>query len=82
MGETFKAFRDDPARRIRIVTGAGEWFFGASWDLKAAADGDAVDGDQGVVASRRCWAEHDAVDGDQGVGGFAGLQEVLGRTCR
>ena len=47
MGETFKRFRDDPALRVAIVTGAGERFFSAGWDLKAAADGDAVDGDYG-----------------------------------
>ena len=48
MGETFKAFRDDPEARVAIVTGAGDRFFSAGWDLKAAADGDAVDGDYGV----------------------------------
>ena len=48
MGETFKAFRDDPELRVAIVTGAGERFFSAGWDLKAAADGDAVDGDYGA----------------------------------
>ncbi len=48
MGEVFKAFRDDPALRVAIVTGAGEKFFSAGWDLKAAAQGDAVDGDYGV----------------------------------
>jgi crotonobetainyl-CoA hydratase len=48
MGETFKAFRDDPELRVAIVTGAGEKFFSAGWDLKAAADGDAVDGDYGA----------------------------------
>ena len=47
MGETFKAFRDDPELRVAIVTGAGTKFFSAGWDLKAAADGDAVDGDYG-----------------------------------
>ena len=47
MGETFKAFRDDPALRVAIVTGAGDRFFCAGWDLKAAAGGDAVDGDYG-----------------------------------
>ena len=47
MGETFKAFRDDPALRVAIVTGAGDRFFCAGWDLKAAAEGDAVDGDYG-----------------------------------
>ena len=47
MGETFARFRDDPALRVAIVTGAGDRFFSAGWDLKAAADGDAVDGDYG-----------------------------------
>ena len=48
MGEVFRDFRDDPELRVAIVTGAGEKFFCPGWDLKAAADGDAVDGDYGV----------------------------------
>lgn len=48
MGEIFADFRDDPELRVAILTGAGEKFFCAGWDLKAAADGDAVDGDYGV----------------------------------
>ena len=48
MGAVFKRFRDDPDLRVAIVTGAGERFFCAGWDLKAAASGDAVDGDYGV----------------------------------
>ena len=48
MGETFRAFRDDPALRVAILTGGGHKFFCPGWDLKAAADGDAVDGDYGV----------------------------------
>jgi len=48
MGDTFKAFRDDPDLRVAIVKTAGDKFFSAGWDLKAAADGDAVDGDYGV----------------------------------
>ncbi|WP_415922750.1 carnitinyl-CoA dehydratase [Tateyamaria sp. SN6-1] len=48
MGETFLAFRDDPDLRVAIITGAGDKFFSPGWDLKAAADGDAVDGDYGV----------------------------------
>lgn len=48
MGETFQSFRDDSELRVAIVTGAGEKFFCPGWDLKAAADGDAVDGDYGV----------------------------------
>ena len=48
MGDTFAAFRDDPALRVAIITGAGEKFFCAGWDLKAAAQGEAVDSDYGV----------------------------------
>lgn len=40
MGDTFKAFRDDPNLRVAIVKTAGDKFFSAGWDLKsAAADG-------------------------------------------
>ena len=48
MGEVFRDFRDDPALRVAIITGGGEKFFCPGWDLKAAADGDAVDGDYGI----------------------------------
>lgn len=48
MGDTFFSFRDDPDLRVCIITGAGEKFFCPGWDLKGAADGDAVDGDYGV----------------------------------
>lgn len=48
MGEVFRDFRDDPDLRVALVTGAGDKFFCPGWDLKAAADGDAVDGDYGV----------------------------------
>ena len=48
MGEVFRDFRDDPELRVAILTGGGEKFFCPGWDLKAAADGDAVDGDYGV----------------------------------
>ena len=48
MGNTFKNFRDDPNLKVAIITGAGEKFFCPGWDLKAAADGDAVDGDYGI----------------------------------
>ena len=48
MGQVFRDFRDDPNLRVAIITGAGEKFFCPGWDLKAAADGDAVDGDYGV----------------------------------
>ncbi|NBR53174.1 MAG: crotonobetainyl-CoA hydratase [Rhodobacteraceae bacterium] len=48
MGEVFRDFRDDDSLRVAIITAAGEKFFCPGWDLKAAADGDAVDGDYGV----------------------------------
>jgi len=48
LGEVFREYRDDPDLRVAIITGAGSKFFCAGWDLKAAADGDAVDGDYGV----------------------------------
>ena len=48
MGRVFREFRDDPDLRVAILTGGGDKFFCPGWDLKAAADGDAVDGDYGV----------------------------------
>jgi crotonobetainyl-CoA hydratase len=48
MGEIFRAFRDDAELRVAILTASGSKFFCPGWDLKAAADGDAVDGDYGV----------------------------------
>ena len=47
MGEVFTDFRDDPELRVAILTAAGEKFFCPGWDLKAAAGGEAVDGDYG-----------------------------------
>ncbi len=48
MGEVFAGFRDDPALRCAIITGAGEKFFCPGWDLKAAAAGESPDSDYGV----------------------------------
>jgi len=48
MGDAFQEFRDNPDLRVAIVRTAGDKFFSAGWDLKAAADGDAVDSDYGV----------------------------------
>ncbi len=48
MGEVFMSFRDDPELRVAILRAAGDRFFCAGWDLKAAAEGDAVDGDYGI----------------------------------
>ena len=48
MGEAFVGFEHDPTVRVVIVTGAGERFFSAGWDLGAAADGEAFDSDYGA----------------------------------
>ncbi len=48
MGEVFMDFRDDPELRVAILRAQGDKFFCPGWDLKAAADGDEVDGDYGI----------------------------------
>ena len=48
MGEAFMGFRDDPELCVAVLRAEGDRFFCAGWDLKAAADGDAVDGDYGI----------------------------------
>lgn len=48
MGEAFVGFEHDPGVRVVIVTGAGERFFCAGWDLGAAAEGEAFDSDYGA----------------------------------
>ena len=48
LGETYREFRDDPDLRVAIFRAAGEKFFSAGWDLKAAADGEAVDDNYGI----------------------------------
>jgi crotonobetainyl-CoA hydratase len=48
MGEVFRDFRDDTELRVAVITGGGDKFFSAGWDLKAAAAGDPVEGDYGV----------------------------------
>ncbi|AFJ48380.1 carnitinyl-CoA dehydratase [Shimwellia blattae DSM 4481 = NBRC 105725] len=47
MGEVFAQFQQDPELRVAIISGAGERFFSAGWDLKAAAEGEAPDADFG-----------------------------------
>ena len=48
MGQVFAGFRDDPELRVAIITGAGDRFFSAGWDLKVAAAGEPPDADYGV----------------------------------
>src|SRR5579862_274193 len=48
LNQVFAQFRDDPALRVAIVTGAGERFFSPGWDLKAAATTEESDEDWGA----------------------------------
>lgn len=45
--DAFAVLERDPALRVGVLTGAGDRFFSAGWDLKAAAAGEAVDADHG-----------------------------------
>lgn len=46
LGDAFAAFRDDPELRVAILTGGGEKFFSAGWDLNEAAS----EGGDGYIA--------------------------------
>jgi crotonobetainyl-CoA hydratase len=46
--EAFHRLEHDSELRVAVLTGAGERFFSAGWDLKAAAAGEAVDADHGA----------------------------------
>ena len=48
LGEAFRELAEDDGLSVAIITGAGGRFFSAGWDLKAAAEGEAPDADQGV----------------------------------
>ena len=61
MGRLFADFRDDPNLKVAILTGAGEKFFSAGWDLNAVADGEEYFGDFG----------------EGGFGGFTELPDLL-----
>ena len=43
----FDRLRRDPGLRVAVLTGAGDRFFSAGWDLKAAAEGEGVAADHG-----------------------------------
>lgn len=45
--QAFADFENDPCLRVAVLTGGGDRFFSAGWDLKAAATGEAVDADHG-----------------------------------
>jgi crotonobetainyl-CoA hydratase len=61
MGKVFAEFRDDPQMRVAILTGAGERFFSAGWDLNAVAEGEEYLGDYG----------------EGGFGGFPEMTDLL-----
>lgn len=61
MGKVFAAFRDDPDLRVAILTGAGEKFFSAGWDLNGAASDEDYFGEYG----------------EGGFGGFTELEGLL-----
>jgi crotonobetainyl-CoA hydratase len=50
LGDCFASYRDDDDLRVAIVTGGGDRFFSAGWDLKAAAAGDSEEGRPGGFA--------------------------------
>ncbi|MGR3937528.1 enoyl-CoA hydratase-related protein [Streptomyces sp. BRA346] len=43
----FDRLARDETLRVAVLTGAGQRFFSAGWDLKAAASGEAIDADHG-----------------------------------
>jgi len=61
LGRIFADFRDDPNLRVAILTGSGDKFFSAGWDLKAVTEGEEYFGDYG----------------EGGFGGFAELPDLL-----
>jgi crotonobetainyl-CoA hydratase len=48
LGDVMLSFRDDPELRVAIITGGGDKFFCAGWDLKSAVDEIIEDPDYGV----------------------------------
>ena len=48
MSNAFVAFMADPVQRVAILTGGGERFFSAGWDLGSAADGESFESDFGA----------------------------------
>jgi crotonobetainyl-CoA hydratase len=48
LSRAFETFRDDGDLRVAILTGGGERFFSAGWDLNAAAEGEEFESDYGA----------------------------------
>lgn len=47
MSSVFESFMNDQKMRVAILTGAGNRFFSAGWDLNAASEGEAFESDYG-----------------------------------
>ncbi|MGG4605334.1 enoyl-CoA hydratase-related protein [Paenalcaligenes sp. Me131] len=45
--EAFYEYENNTELRVAILTGSGQRFFSAGWDLKAAAEGEAIDANHG-----------------------------------
>ena len=79
MGEIFTDYRDNADLRVAIITGGGEKFFSAGWDLKAAAGGDQAKFSVGETASAETAAAAMEVAGAssvQSVDAILALQSV------
>lgn len=48
LSNVFVSFMADPVQRVAILTGGGERFFSAGWDLGSAADGESFESDYGA----------------------------------
>ena len=48
LGRAFRELQEDDDLSVGIIAGAGERFFSAGWDLKAASAGEPADADQGI----------------------------------
>jgi crotonobetainyl-CoA hydratase len=48
LSKAFVSFMADPVQRVAILTGGGERFFSAGWDLGSAADGESFESDYGA----------------------------------
>lgn len=46
--DAFQRLQDDNALRVAVLIGAGDRFFSAGWDLKAATSGESIEADHGL----------------------------------
>lgn len=82
LNAAWQLLRDDADLRVGILTGAGERFFSAGWDLKAAANGEGMDGDWGeggfggLETPQRLWKPVIAAVNGMAVGG--GFEVMMG----